>query len=76
MTERVELDTEINKTTFVTSLHSEEGSGVTLRVIGKPNVSKGGQTVAILCEAYIIQPNHIIIDTILIKNLTDGLLQG
>ena len=41
LTKRLELDTKINKTTFRTVSPSEAGAGVTFKVIGTSNVSKG-----------------------------------
>ena len=40
-----ELDCTIDETTFATASPGESGTGVTFRIMGKPNVSKGGQTV-------------------------------
>ncbi len=53
LTERVELDARFDKTTFATKSPGEAGAGVTFRVIGKPNVSKGGQIV-VICDDHII----------------------
>ena len=55
LTKRGELDATIDETTFATASPGEAGSGVTFRVMGKPNVSKGGQTV-VLCDAHRIRP--------------------
>ena len=51
-----ELDCTIDETTFATASPGESGAaGVTYRIVGKPNVSKGGQTV-LVCDAHHIQP--------------------
>ena len=47
LTKYAELDTTIDETTFAIALPGESGAGVTFRVIGKPNASKGGQTVIV-----------------------------
>ena len=55
LTEEAELDATIDETTFATASPGESGAGVTFRVIGKPNVSKGGQTV-LVCDSHRIRP--------------------
>ena len=50
-----ELDCTIDETTFATASPGESGAGVTYRIVGKPNVSKGGQTV-LICDAHRIRP--------------------
>ena len=55
LTECAELDATIDETTFATASPGESGSGVTFRVIGKPNVSKGGQTVMV-CDSHRVRP--------------------
>ena len=50
-TKHAELDATIDETTFATASPGEAGAGVTFRVVGKPNVSKGGQTV-LVCDSH------------------------
>jgi len=55
LTKCAELDATIDETSFATASPGEAGSGVTFRVMGKPGVSKGGQTV-LMCDAHRIRP--------------------
>ena len=50
-----DIDCTIDETTFATASPGESGAGITYRIVGKPNVSKGGQTV-LICDAHRIQP--------------------
>ena len=50
-----ELDFTIDETTFATASPGKSGAGVTFQIRGKPNVSKGGQTV-LICDAHRVQP--------------------
>ena len=50
-----ELDCTIDEMTYATASPGESGAGVTFRIMGKPNVSKGGQTV-LVCEAHCGRP--------------------
>ena len=45
----------MDETTFATASPGESGAGVTFRVMGKPNVSKGGQTV-LVCDSHRVRP--------------------
>ena len=53
VTEKAELDATIDETTFATASSGESGAGVTFRVVGKPYVSKGDQTV-LVCDYHCI----------------------
>ena len=55
LTKHAELDATIDETTFATELLGESGACVTFRVLGKPNVSKRGQTV-LVCDSYLVRP--------------------
>ena len=55
LTEYAELDATIDETTYATASPGESGAGVTFRVVGKPNVSKGGQTV-LVCDSHRVRP--------------------
>ena len=55
LTMDAELDCTIDETTYATASPGESGAGVTFRIMGKPNVSKGGQTV-LLCDAHRVRP--------------------
>ena len=45
----------IDETTFATASPGESGVGVTFQIIGKPNISKGGQTI-LICDAHCVRP--------------------
>ena len=49
-----ELDWTIDEMTFATTSPGESGAGVTFRIMGKPNVSKGRQTVFV-CNVHRVQ---------------------
>ena len=55
LSKHAELDTKIDKMTFATASPGDKGDNVTFHVIGKPNVSKGGQTV-LVCDSYRVRP--------------------
>ena len=55
LTEHAELDATIDETTFATASPGEKGASITFRVIDKPNVSKGGQTV-LVCDSHRVRP--------------------
>ena len=55
LSEHAELDATLDETTFATASPGEKGANVTFRVIGKPNVSKGGQTV-LVCDSHRVRP--------------------
>ena len=50
-TEKADLDLTGDETTFAHNSYGEPNSGLVSRVIGKPNVTKGMQTV-LVCNAY------------------------
>lgn len=52
-----ELDCTIDETTFATASPGESGAGVIFRIMGKPNVSKGGQIVPI-CNVHCVKPRE------------------
>ena len=52
-----ELDCTIDETTFVTASPVESGAGVTFRIMGKPNISKGEQSVLVY-DANYVQPSN------------------
>ncbi len=55
LTKIAELDATIDKTTFPTASSDQSGVGVTFRLIRKPNVSGGWQTV-LVCDSHLICP--------------------
>jgi len=55
LTKKAEIDATIDETSFSTSSPGEAGAGVTFRVMGKPGVSKGGQTV-LVCDSHRVRP--------------------
>ena len=55
LSKRAELDITGDETSWATASPGEAGAGVTGRIMGKPGVSKGGQTV-IISDSHRIRP--------------------